>query len=65
MLCAIAMLDEEATRKLIFLQKTAAGDAACLKPLYGHITIAAYTGTERPVLSAAAGNPLPGSALLQ
>ena len=46
MLCAIARLDEEATRKLISLQKTAFGDAVCLKPLYGHITIAAYTGTE-------------------
>ena len=44
MLCAIARLDEEATRKLISLQKTAAGDSACPKLLHGHITIATYLG---------------------
>ena len=46
MLCAIARLDEEATRMLISFQFLVSVFVVCLKPLYGHITIAAYTGTE-------------------
>ena len=46
MLCAIAKLDEAATQKLLLLQKAAIPDSAVWRPLYGHITIAAYTGKE-------------------
>ena len=41
MLCVIAKLDEAATEKLAALRSSAAPDG---KPLYGHITIAVYTG---------------------
>lgn len=43
MLCVIAKLNEEATEKLMSIRTAALSDAA-LKPLHGHITIAAYTG---------------------
>ena len=43
MLCVIAKLNEEATEKLMSIRTAARSDAA-LKPLHGHITIAAYTG---------------------
>ena len=43
MLCVIAKLNAEATEKLMSI-RTAALPGAALKPLYGHITIAAYTG---------------------
>lgn len=43
MLCVIAKLNEEATEKLMSI-RTAALPGAALKPLHGHITIAAYTG---------------------
>ena len=43
MLCVIAKLNEEATEKLMSIWTAALSDAA-LKPLHGHITIAAYTG---------------------
>ena len=43
MLCVIAKLNEEATEKLMSIRMAALSDAA-LKPLHGHITVAAYTG---------------------
>ena len=43
MLCVIAKLNEEATEKLMSIRAAALSDAA-LKPLHGHITVAAYTG---------------------
>ena len=43
MLCVIAKLNEEATEKLMAIRKAALSDAV-VKPLYGHITIATYTG---------------------
>ncbi len=43
MLCVIAKLDGEATEKLMAIRKAALSDAV-VKPLYGHITIATYTG---------------------
>lgn len=43
MLCVIAKLNEEATEKLMSIRTAALLDAG-LKPLHGHITIAAYTG---------------------
>lgn len=45
MLCVIAKLNEEATKKLTSIQRSALA-AALLKPLYGHITIAIYTGDQ-------------------
>ena len=48
MLCVIAKLDETATGKLIQLQKTALPAGAEAKPLYGHITLAAYIGDDEP-----------------
>ena len=46
MLCVIAKLNGEAAERLMAIRKAALSDAAMLKPLYGHITIAAYTGEE-------------------
>ena len=46
MLCVIAKLNPEATEKLKAIQKASLSAAAGRKPLYGHITIAAYTGAE-------------------
>lgn len=43
MLCVIAKLNGEATEKLMAIRKAALSDAV-VKPLYGHITIATYTG---------------------
>lgn len=43
MLCVIAKLNEEGTEKLMSIRAAALSDAA-LKPLHGHITVAAYTG---------------------
>ena len=43
MLCVIAKLNGEATEKLMAIRKVALSDAM-VKPLYGHITIATYTG---------------------
>ena len=43
MLCVIAKLNEAATEKLMSIRTAALPDAG-LKPLHGHITIAAYTG---------------------
>lgn len=45
MLCVIAKLNDEATERLEALRK-AACPAAAQKPLYGHITLAAYTGAD-------------------
>lgn len=46
MLCVIAKLNREATEKLVSIQKAALSDVVALKPLYGHITIATYTGNQ-------------------
>ena len=46
MLCVIAKLDEEATQRLISLQKVAVPDPALRRALHGHITLAAYTGDD-------------------
>ncbi len=46
MLCVIAKLDDEATKKLLRLQNDAIPSGADIKPLYGHITIAAYIGDD-------------------
>ena len=43
MLCVIAKLDDAATEKLAALRRIAAPGG---KPLYGHITIAVYTGDD-------------------
>ncbi len=43
MLCVIAKLNAEATENLAAIRKAALSDAM-VKPLYGHITIATYTG---------------------
>lgn len=43
MLCVIAKLNGEATEKLMAIRKAALSDAV-VTPLYGHITIATYTG---------------------
>lgn len=45
MLCMIAKLDETAVRRLRELQAAIPG-AADRRPLYGHITLAAYTGED-------------------
>lgn len=45
MLCVIAKLDDAATRTLDGLRKTVLGEA-CGRPLYGHVTLATYTGDE-------------------
>lgn len=45
MLCVIAKIDDEATKKLASIRSAAfPDDAAGFRPLHGHITIAAYTG---------------------
>lgn len=44
MLCMIAKLDNEATEKLLSLQRIALSAMPAIKPLHGHITIAAYMG---------------------
>lgn len=44
MLCVIAKLDKDATQKLCSLQKAVLGDEPARRPLYGHITLATYTG---------------------
>ncbi len=44
MLCVIAKLDKDATQKLCSLQKAVLGDDPARRPLYGHITLATYTG---------------------
>ena len=43
MLCVIAKLNAEATENLMAIRKAALSDAV-VTPLYGHITIATYTG---------------------
>lgn len=44
MLCVIAKLDNAATEKLEALRKRALAESEQIKPLYGHITVATYTG---------------------
>ena len=46
MLCVIAKLNNDATEKLESLRKAALPPDLVVKPLYGHITVAAYTGDE-------------------
>lgn len=46
MLCMIAKLDGEATEKLRALQRAARGEDLPGRPLYGHVTLASYTGAE-------------------
>ena len=46
MLCVIGKLDDTATEKLALIHKTAFPDDRAVKPLHGHITLAAYTGNE-------------------
>lgn len=50
MLCVIAKPNPEATEKLKVIQKAELFATAGLKPLYGHITIATYTGAEEAQL---------------
>ena len=45
MLCVIAKLDEAATQTLEGLRKVVPGDPG-RRPLYGHVTLAAYLGDE-------------------
>ena len=44
MLCVIAKLDDASTEKLDKLRRAALPASAAWKPLYGHITLAAYVG---------------------
>ena len=44
MLCLIAKLDDTATETLAALRRALPGGAG--KPLYGHVTLAAYTGED-------------------
>lgn len=44
MLCVIAKLDEEATKRLAKLQEAAAGFGMTSRKLYGHITLISYLG---------------------
>ena len=44
MLCMIAKLDNEATEKLLSLQRIALSAMPVITPLHGHITIATYMG---------------------
>ena len=46
MICVIAKIDEESKEKLISTQQAAEPFDISIKPLYGHITIATYTGCE-------------------
>lgn len=66
MLCMIAKLDNEATEKLLSLQRIALSAMPAIKPLHGHITIAVYMGENetafirfcKELLSAAAPFPV-------
>ena len=44
MLCVIAKLDDAATENLVLIQKTVFPGNGASKALYGHITLATYTG---------------------
>ena len=46
MLCLIAKLDETATGKLLAVRNAALSAAEAAKPLYGHLTLAAYVGDD-------------------
>lgn len=46
MLCAIARIDRESKAKLLALQQAAERFGIAVSALYGHITLAAYTGEE-------------------
>lgn len=46
MLCVIAKLDEAAAEKLAEIQKSALKEGQPYRQVYGHVTIAAYTGEE-------------------
>ena len=46
MLCVIAKLDDQATDKLIEIQKTVFPAGEVRKKLYGHITLATYLGED-------------------
>ena len=46
MLCVIAKLDEAATKKLTEIQEGAFKEGVAFKRVYGHVTVAAYTGNE-------------------
>lgn len=50
MLCAIAKLDDEATGRLEALRRVASPAGGPLRPLYGHITLASFLGTDEEAL---------------
>ena len=58
MLCMIAKLDNEATEKLLSLQRIALSAMPAIKPLHGHITIAAYMGENETAFRC---RPVPGT----
>ena len=59
MLCVIAKLDKRSAEKLTALKKAAVPEAST-KPLYGHITLAAYVGDDEAEFMAFCASQLKG-----
>lgn len=59
MLCVIAKLDKRSAEKLTALKKAAVPEAGT-KPLYGHITLAAYVGDDEAEFMAFCASQLKG-----
>ena len=59
MLCVIAKLDKRSAEKLTALKKAAVPEAST-KPLYGHITLAAYVGDDEAEFMAFCTSQLKG-----